>query len=272
MAIPSTDDAARHDTEASAADPLTGMTALVTGGGRGLGAAISERLARAGARVALVGRNHNSLAAWAERLPHDPIVVPADLSDPDVRTNVLDPVLRELGSLDVLVNNAGVVHFGASDSLTAQDVDALLAINVRAPLLLAGAVAAHMAGRGGGSIVNISSGLGEIGSANGSLYAASKGALDAFTRALAAEWGPRQVRVNAVRAGLIRSESAAFLTENEHLRRRYEQRVPLRRLAENQDVADAVLFLASPASAFITAQVLNVDGGSSTTTPSPLEA
>lgn len=257
---------------APSATPLAGMTALVTGGGRGLGATISELLAGAGARVALTGRDPGSLAAWAERLPHDPVVVPADLTHPDVRANVLDPALRELGSLDILVNNAGAVHFGAGHELSALDVDALVALNLRAPLLLGAAAAAHMAGRGGGSIVNISSGLGEIGSAGGSLYAATKGGLDALTRALAAEWGPHQVRVNAVRAGLIRSEAAGFLTGNDHLRHRYEQRVPLRRLAENRDVAEAVLFLASPAAAYITAQVLNVDGGSSTTAPSPLEA
>lgn len=88
---------------------------------------------------------------------------------------------------------------------------------------------------------------------------------------MAAEWGPKGVRVNAVRAGLLRSEATRFLTENEQLRRRYEQTVPLRRLGENGDAAEAVLFLASPASAYITGQILNVDGGSSTTAPAPTD-
>lgn len=253
------------------ASPLAGTTVLVTGGGRGLGAAISARLARAGARVAITGRSEQSLAAWAASLPHDPVTIPADLSDPDGPSTVLERATSELGSVDVLVNNAGVGHFGPSDRLTPADVDAVLAINVRAPLLLAGAAAAHMAGRSGGSIIGISSGLGEIGSAHGSLYAASKGALDASTRALAAEWGPSGVRVNAVRAGLVRSDASAAVVDDDEVRTRYEQAVPLRRIGEGDDIADAVLFLASSASSYVSGQVLNVDGGVTTTSPSPVE-
>lgn len=251
---------------------LTGRTVLVTGGGRGLGAVISERMARAGARVALTGRDEATLSAWAGRLPGESMVVAADLSQPDAPAQVLEQVLERFGALDVLVNNAAVAPFGPSHELTAADVDAVLALNVRAPLLLASAAAAHMAGRGGGSIVNISSGLGDIGSAGSSLYGTSKGAVDAMTRSLAAEWGPAGVRVNAVRVGLVRSDSTAFLVGNDELRGRYEQRVPLRRLGEAEDVAEAVAFLGSAAAAYVTGQSLNLDGGTSTTAPSPLAA
>jgi NAD(P)-dependent dehydrogenase (short-subunit alcohol dehydrogenase family) len=256
---------------ASLPGPLRGRRALVTGGGRGLGAVISARLAHAGARVAITGRDQTKLAQWAAQLPNDPVTVPGDLASPDGPREVLARVVAELGGVDVLVNNAGAFHHGPSEELTSDTVDALLAVNTRGPLLLAAAVAAQMAQQGGGTIVNISSGLGEKGSSGGSLYASSKGALDASTRALAAEWGPSQVRVNGVRAGLLRSDASRFITENDHLRQRYEQTVPLRRLGENDEVADAVLFLVSPSSTYITGQILNVDGGSSTTAPAPTD-
>ena len=252
--------------------PLAGRRALVTGGGRGLGSVISAHLARAGARVAITGRDLGSLQRQAAQLPEDTVTVAADLGDPAGPQRVLGEVVDSLGGLDILVNNAGVFHNGPSDQLDATDIDAVFAVNTRGPLLLAAAAAAHMADHDGGSIVNISSGLGETGSAYGSLYAASKGALDAFTRSLAAEWGPRGVRVNAVRSGLLRSDATRFLTEDDELRQRYEATVPLRRLGENDDVAEAVVFLASPAAAYITAQILNVDGGTSTTAPAPTDS
>jgi len=251
--------------------PLNGQRALVTGGGRGLGTAISSHLARAGARVAITGRDAGSLHRQAAQLPEGTVTVAGDLADPAGPQGILTEVVHPLGGLDILVNTAGVFHHGPSNELSAADIDAIFAVNTRGPLLLAAAAAAYMADHAGGSIVNISSGLGNIGSAGGSLYAASKGALDAFTRALAAEWGPRGVRVNAVRSGLLRSDATRFLTENDELRQRYEATVPLRRLGENDDVAQAVLFLASPAAAYITAQVLDIDGGTSTTAPAPTE-
>ena len=251
--------------------PLHRRRALVTGGGRGLGTAISTHLARAGARVAITGRDTDSLRRQAAQLPDGTVTVAADLTDPAGPQRMLTEVTDELGGIDILINNAGVFHHGPSDRLGAAEIDAIFAVNTRGPLLLAAAAAAQMADRGGGSIVNISSGLSHIGNAGGSLYAASKGALDAFTRTLAAEWGPRGVRVNAVRAGLLRSDATRFLTENDELRQRYEATVPLRRMGENDDVAEAVLFLASPAAAYITAQVLDVDGGTSTTAPAPTD-
>jgi NAD(P)-dependent dehydrogenase (short-subunit alcohol dehydrogenase family) len=178
---------------------------------------------------------------------------------------VFERVVREFGRLDVLVNNAGVSHIGASNELTVEQLDAVWALNARAALLLQGKAAAHMARSGGGSIVNVSSVASALGTAQFSLYAASKGALDAATRALAAEWGPWGVRVNVVRPGVTRSEMSSMIVENEALRSNYLKQVPLRRVGEAEDVAEVVLFLSSPQASYLTGQMIDVDGGWSTT-------
>jgi NAD(P)-dependent dehydrogenase (short-subunit alcohol dehydrogenase family) len=248
--------------------PLLGKTALVTGGARGLGEAISRRLASAGARVALVGRDKDRLAALAEELPHDPVVIPADLAEPEAPLAALATAIDAFGRLDVLVNNAGTSHPGPSNLLTAADVDRVFALNVRAGLLLAGHAAAHIAEAGGGSIVFLSSALSNRGTPGAALYAATKGALDAASKALAAEWGPSGVRVNAVRPGVTRSDMVAGLVDNPAVQTAYLKRVPLRRVGTPEDVAETVYFLCSPASSYLTGLLIDVDGGWGATAPS----
>jgi NAD(P)-dependent dehydrogenase (short-subunit alcohol dehydrogenase family) len=250
--------------------PLAGRTALVTGGGRGIGAAISRRLARAGARVAVVGRDKATLDGLVATLPHDAVAIPADLGHPEVPGDVLDQVLRTFGRLDVLVNNAGTAHGSASHELTIADLDRVWALNVRAALVLQGRAAAHMADGGGGSIVSISSALSGLGNTHNSLYAASKGALDAAARALAAEWGAQAVRVNVVRPAVTRSDMAAGIVGDERLLAHYETQVPFGRVGEAEEVAEAVLFLSTPQASYITGQIIDVDGGWTTTKPSIL--
>ena len=248
--------------------PLRGKTALVTGGARGLGEAISRRLASAGARVALVGRDKDRLAALAAELPHEPLVVPADLAEPDAPLTALHSAIDAFGRLDVLINNAGMSRGGPSHLITAADLDRVFALNVRAGLLLAGHAAPHIAEAGGGSIVFMSSVLGNRGTPGATLYAATKGALDAASRALAAEWGPSGVRVNTVRPGVTRSDMTAGFVDNPAVHAAYLKRVPLRRLGTAEDVAETVLFLSSPASAYLTGLQIDVDGGWGATAPS----
>ena len=248
--------------------PLLGKAALVTGGARGLGEAISRRLASAGARVALVGRDKDRLAALAAELPHGALAIPADLTDPDAPLAALDSALQALGRLDVLVNNAGLSDPGPSNELTAERLDRLFAVNVRAPLLLAGHAAPHIAEAGGGAIVFISSALSNRGNTQTASYAATKGALDAAGRALAAEWGPAGVRVNVVRPGVTSSDMTEGLVGNPAIRAAYLSRVPLRRVGAADDVAEAVLYLSTPASGYVTGQLIDVDGGWGATAPS----
>jgi NAD(P)-dependent dehydrogenase (short-subunit alcohol dehydrogenase family) len=248
--------------------PLLGKTALVTGGARGLGEAISRRLASAGARVALVGRDKDRLAALAAELPHEPLVIPADLTEPDAPLAALATAIDEFGQLDVLVNNAGLSLGGPSHLLTAADVDRVFALNVRAGLLLAAHAAPHIAESGGGSIVFISSALSNRGTPGAHLYAATKGALDAASRALAAEWGPSGVRVNTVRPGVTRTDMVATLVADPAVQAAYLKRVPLRRVGTPEDVAETVFWLSSPAGEYLTGLRIDVDGGWGATAPS----
>jgi NAD(P)-dependent dehydrogenase (short-subunit alcohol dehydrogenase family) len=257
-----------HSPVRPAATPLEGRTALVTGAGRGLGAAISRRLDAAGARVALVGRDEATLTRLAAEFDHDPVVLPADLSRSDAPRAVLEAAVAALGRLDVLVNNAGRSHGGASHALDPEEVDAVIALNVRAPLLLAGIAAERMARDGGGSIVNISSALAGLGIPANSVYAASKGAIEGATRALAAEYGPANVRVNAVRPAITRSDMSAPLLADDAVVRTYLKRVPLGSVGEPEDIAAAVQFLATSESAYVTGQTIDVDGGWGATAPS----
>lgn len=241
--------------------PLTGTTAVVTGGGRGIGAAISRMLSTSGAHVVLVGRDETTLEQHAADLPGPSTVLRADLAAPAAAEQLVGEVVDRRGGADVLVNNAGAMTGGPSDRITEDELDRVHALNVRAPMLLAGRFARIMADRGSGAIVNLSSTLAARGTAGTAVYAASKGAVESATRALAAEWSPTGVRVNAVSAGLTRSDMARVVTDNADSTRRYLDSVPADRIGEPEEVAELVHFLACPSGSYITGQVLGVDGG-----------
>jgi NAD(P)-dependent dehydrogenase (short-subunit alcohol dehydrogenase family) len=245
---------------------LRGKTALVTGASRGIGEAVARRLDASGVRVALSARSEEGLKAVAATLSNDPVVLPADLALPHTAGTLAASAIAELGSVDVLVNNAGVFAGGGPTSqLSSADADALLGLNVRAALQLAGRIGEHMAGRGGGSIINLASVVATTAPPYTALYTASKGALEAATRALAGEWGAAGVRVNAVSPGIVDTDMGAFVTTDPDAHARYNSNVPLGRVASPDDVADLVAFLASPAASYINASNVLLDGGWATT-------
>jgi NAD(P)-dependent dehydrogenase (short-subunit alcohol dehydrogenase family) len=240
---------------------LEGRIAVVTGASRGIGAAAAGALDRAGARVALVGRDPAALQATAGALTHDPLVLTADLGDHTAPVRIIDDVLDAFGRVDILVNNAAAAARLATVDTDAALIDELLAVNVRAPLLLIAAVAPAMVAAGRGVIINLSSVSGLIGTPRRAAYAASKGALDAATRSLAIELGPAGVRVNSVAPGVV---DTALWAKNKLIPgvvEAIEAQTPLRRWAQPEDVADVIAFLASDAARFITGETISVDGG-----------
>jgi NAD(P)-dependent dehydrogenase (short-subunit alcohol dehydrogenase family) len=240
---------------------LDGRTALVTGASRGIGAAIATALDRAGARVALVARDRARLDTVAGGLEHDPVVIEADLADPTAPAHVATTALDALGELDVLVNNAAVAARVPTVEIDAELVDRLCAVNVRAPLLLVAALLPSMLGRRRGSIVNLSSVSGIVGTPRRAAYAATKGAVDAFTRSLAMELGPSGIRVNSVAPGVVDTDMWARNKTIPGVVEGIEAQTPLRRWSSPEDVADVVVFLASDAARFITGETICADGG-----------
>jgi NAD(P)-dependent dehydrogenase (short-subunit alcohol dehydrogenase family) len=241
--------------------PLEGRIALVTGASRGIGAAAARALDVAGARVALVARGREGLESTASELDHAPVVFQTDLADVDAPAALARDAISSLGGVDVLVNNAAAAARLPAVDLDAALIDNLLAVNVRAPLLLIAALVPSMVERGGGSIINLSSVSGLVGTPRRAAYAASKGALDAMTRSLAMELGPAGIRVNSVAPGVVDTGLWAKNKAIPGVVETIESQTPLRRWATAEDIADVIVFLSSPAARFVTGETIAVDGG-----------
>jgi gluconate 5-dehydrogenase len=251
----------------SAAAPgfdLSGRIALVTGGGSGLGLAIARGLAEAGARVVVNGRNAARLDAAVAALRGDGLLAEAaafDVADPAAVRAGVEAVQAGIGAVDILVNNAGIQHRAPIDEFSDADWRRVMATNLDAPFYMARAVVPSMKARRAGKIINIASLASRLARPTTVPYQVSKGGIAMMTRGLAVELAPHGIQVNAIGPGFFRTDMNEALTSNVEFDAWVKKRTPAGRWAEPAELAGAAVFLASPASAFVTGQVLYVDGG-----------
>lgn len=244
---------------------LQNVRVLVTGASRGIGAAICHRLAAEGARVVASARDPAALQALANRLEGDHGAqvrcVPADLAHPATATRLADDAWAVFGGLDVLVNNAGISITGPASALSRSDWDAVMAVNLHAPAMLAADLGARMADRGSGRIVTIGSAAALRALPEHYAYCASKAALVMATRVLALELGPRGVRANSICPTVVLTEMGTQVWGEEAKSAPMLARIPVGHFAQPEDVAAAVAYLASPAAEMINGIELVLDGG-----------
>jgi NAD(P)-dependent dehydrogenase (short-subunit alcohol dehydrogenase family) len=243
---------------------LGGKVALVTGASRGIGAAAARALAEAGCDVVLASRDKLALegvASEVQALGRKALIHPIDLLRVDTIPALFEHTLATFGRLDVLVNNAGTNVRRPAVEFTEADWDAVVNVNLRAAFFCAQAAGRIMVPRRSGKVINVASIAARVGLPTGAIYAASKGGLAAFTRTLAVEWAPHNVQVNAIGPGYIRTALTAPLFASPDWVERATRRIPSARTGEVADLVGTILFLASPASDYLTGQTLFVDGG-----------
>ena len=242
---------------------LTDKAAIVTGAGRGIGAACAQAFAEAGADVVLAARTKDQLDEVAEQIAERGrrgIVVPCDVSDTANLEELVRRAIDELGRIDVVVNNAGGSMPQPFLDTSERAFEKAFHFNVTTAFALSKAAAPLMLDGGGGSIVNISSAMGRLSDRGFVAYGTAKGAIAHMTRLLAADLAPR-IRVNAIAVGSVATSALEIVLENDELREEMVEKTPLRRLGEPDDIAIAALYLASPAGSFVTGKVWEVDGG-----------
>ena len=243
---------------------LTGLRALVTGGGSGLGFAIARGLARAGAAVVLNGRNEERLATAKETLSREGFaarLAPFDVTDADRVAASIVEIERSAGPIDILVNNAAMNQRKHLEQFTPEEWRTLMAANLDGPFLVTRALLPAMKARRRGKIINVCSLAADLGRPNIVPYAASKGALRMLTRALAVEVAPSNIQVNGISPGFFKTEMNAPLIADAEFSAWVSRRTPAGRWGEPPEIAGAAVFLASKAADYVTGHVLYVDGG-----------
>jgi len=246
---------------------LQGKVALVTGASKGIGAAIALELASQGAAVAV---NYSGSKAGAEKVVNEikkaggkAIAVQANVADPDTIGPLVNTVVKQLGPISILVNNAGIYEFGPLETVTPEHFHKQFNVNVLGLLLTTQAALKNFDPKGG-SVINIGS-VAASGIPSASVYSATKGALDSITVALAGELGPKKIRVNSLNPGMIETEgthTAGFIGSDFH--KKAEAETPLGRIGQPQDVASIAAFLASDDSYWVTGQTIKASGGART--------
>jgi 3-oxoacyl-[acyl-carrier protein] reductase len=243
---------------------LKGKVAIVTGASKGIGAAIATHLAREGAAVVV---NYSSSKAGADRVVGEitrgggkAVAIQADVSKPAEVQRLFAETRRAFDRLDVLVNNAGIYEFAPLEQITPEHFHKQYDLNVLG-LLLASQEAVKLFGKAGGSIINISSVVAGKGLPAVSVYSGTKGAVDSITRALAAELGPRNIRVNAINPGMVETEGTHTTGAIASLRKQIEAETPLGRIGQPDDIGPAAVYFASDESAWVTGETLRISGG-----------
>ena len=248
---------------------LKDKIAIVTGAGSGIGRAIALAMVREGARVVLVGRRNDRVEAVAREVPREEqgsaMALAADVSKRDSIERVLQETAKAFGGINVLVNNAGILHPGTVEQITEAQWDETFNINVRGLWLLSRAVLPHLREAGGGSIINVASVLGINGVRNRAAYAASKGAVVLLTKCMAIDHGHENIRVNAICPSFVETDLTAAVLSNaadpDAMRRERIGVHPIGRLGQPEDMAGLAVYLASDESSWVTGAVFPVDGG-----------
>ncbi len=242
---------------------LVGKVALVTGGSRGIGRAIALKLAENGADVAINYAGNTAAAEEVktaiEQMGRKALLVQGSVADTDGVQTIVNTVVKELGRLDILINNAGITRDGLLMRMKEADWDDVMHTNLKGVYNCSKAVLRTMMKQRSGRIVNMASVVGEMGNAGQANYAAAKAGVIGFTKSLAKEVASRGITVNAIAPGFIATDMTSVLSDDQ--KAEMARTIPLGRAGQPEDVANAVLFLASEGAAYITGQVLNVDGG-----------
>ena len=242
---------------------LVGKVALVTGGSRGIGRAIALKLAENGADVAINYAGNTAAAEEVktaiEQMGRKALLIQCSVADTDGVQAMVNQVVKELGRLDILVNNAGITRDGLLMRMKEADWDDVMNTNLKGVYNCSKAVMRTMMKQKSGRIVNMASVVGEMGNAGQANYAAAKAGVIGFTKSLAKEVASRGITVNAIAPGFIATDMTSVLSDDQ--KAEMARTIPLGRAGQPEDVANAVLFLASEGAAYITGQVLNVDGG-----------